>query len=181
MSISTKFTHADLLSYPEDNKRREIIDGELFVTPAPRIPHQKILLRLASALSTYLDKHRIGDLIISPMDVIFGDFDVLQPDLLFVLNEHKEILKDWVRGAPDLVVEILSATTEERDRGIKRKAYAKFGVQEYWIVDPQSRVIEIHGLARKRYELLHTRREGETLTSSLLPGFSLPVAAIFEH
>ncbi len=179
MSISTKFTHADLLNCPEDSKRREIIDGELFVTPAPRIPHQKILLRLTSAITTYLDKHPLGDLIISPMDVIFSDFDVLQPDLLFVLNEHKEILKDWVRGAPDLVVEILSPTTEARDRGIKLKAYAKFGVQEYWIVDPDSRAIEIYRLAKKAYKLAQTCREAESLTTTLLPGFTCPLASIF--
>ncbi len=179
MSISTKFTHADLLSCPEDNKRREIIEGELFVTPAPRVPHQTILLNLTVATQNYLGQHPVGRLLMSPMDVIFGDFDVLQPDLLFVLNEHKEILKDWVRGAPDLVVEILSPTTEARDRGVKLKAYARFGVQEYWIVDPDARAIEIYRLAKKSYKLVQTCRDTESLTSALLPGFSSPLASIF--
>ncbi len=179
MSISTKFTHADLLGCPEDNKRREIIDGELFVTPAPRIPHQTILVRLTAAIQNYLSENPVGTLLVSPMDVIFSNFDVLEPDLLLVLNERKEILKDWVRGAPDLVVEILSPTTEARDRGIKLKAYGRFGVQEYWIVDPDARAVEIYRLAKKSYKLVQTCRESDSLTSSLLPGFSCPLTSIF--
>lgn len=177
--IGTKFTHADLLSVPEDNKRREIIDGELVVTPAPKIPHQTILLNIASAFRDYLKERPIGQVIISPMDVILSDYDVLEPDLLFVSNERKEILKDWVRGAPDLVVEVLSPTTAARDRGIKLKAYARFGVREYWIVDPDEQAIEIYRLTPEGYEVAQAFSSNETLASPLLPGFGLPVGSIF--
>lgn len=180
MIISTKYTHADLLSFPEDGKRREIIDGDMFVTPAPKLNHQRILIRLTEAFLNHLSSHPVGELIVSPMDVIFSDFDVLEPDLIFVLNEHKEILKDWVRGAPDLVIEILSPTTAARDRGVKLRTYARFGVKEYWIVDPEERAVEVYHLMLEGYELVRTFQQTDTITSSLLPEFALPVSAVFK-
>lgn len=180
MIISTKYTHADLLSFPEDGKRREIIDGDMFVTPAPKLNHQRVLVRLTEVLLGYLSSHPAGELIVSPMDVIFSDFDVLEPDLIFVLNEHKEILKDWVRGAPDLVVEILSPTTAARDRGVKLRTYARFGVKEYWVVDPEERAIEVYQLAAEGYELTSRVAADETLTSPLLPGFRLSTGHLFQ-
>jgi Uma2 family endonuclease len=141
MVISTKFTHADLLVMPDDGKRREIVDGQLFM---------------------------------APLDVIFSDYDVLEPDLLFVLNEHRSIIQDWVRGAPDLVIDVLSPTTARQDRGPKLKAYARFGVPECWIVDPDQQAVEVYRLAQHVYELAQTLREPESVTSPLLPGFALP-------
>jgi Uma2 family endonuclease len=179
MLISTKFTHADLLAMPEDGKRREIIEGELFVTPSPNLTHQRISRRIELALANYLEAHPIGEIFDAPMDVILSDFDVLEPDLLIVLNEHHEILKTWVEGTPDLVIEILSATTSSRDRGSKLKAYARHGVTEYWIVDPDQRVIEVYRLGREKYRLSQVFHETETLASAMLPNFSLPLAGVF--
>ncbi len=178
--IGTKFTHADLLSLPEDNKRREIIEGELFVTPSPIANHQTILLNLAKTFLDYLNDHPIGKVYVSPLDVILSEFDVLQPDLMFVLKERTGIVKDWVRGAPDLVIEILSPTTAARDRGIKLKAYARFGVKEYWIVDPDERAVEVCRLTPEGYTLAQTCGRKDTLASTLLPGFALSVGSIFE-
>lgn len=179
MIISTKYTHADLLTFPEDGKRREIIDGDMLVTPAPRLNHQRILRRLILAFEKYLERNPIGELCYSPMDVIFSDFDVLEPDLLLVLNARKEIMQDWVRGAPDLVMEVLSPTTAARDRGVKLRTYARFGVKEYWIVDPEERAVEVYQLTAGGYELIQTIAEGATLTSPLLPGFALAVGQLF--
>jgi Uma2 family endonuclease len=114
------------------------------------------------------------------LEVILSDYDVLQPDLLFVRNERKEILKDWVRGAPDLAVEILSPSTAARDRGIKLKAYARFRVTEYWIVDPEAQTIELYRLAPEGYELTRAFRRDEALASPLLPDFTLLVGSIFQ-
>lgn len=180
MIISSKFTHADLLAAPEDNKRREIIDGELFVTPSPYFDHQRILRNLYDALRRYLEKHPIGELLFAPLDVILSEYDVLEPDLLFVLNEHRHILKDWVRGAPDLAVEILSSTTASRDRGLKMRTYARYGVREYCLVDPNQRAIEVYRLVAGGYELARTFQSTDTLTSELFPGLGLPVTPIFE-
>ncbi len=180
MIIGTKYTHADFLLMPNDGKRREIVDGELLVTPSPNLGHQRISRNIVYALLEYLEEHPIGELLDAPMDVILSDYDVVEPDLLFVLNEHRNILKDWVRGAPDLVVEVLSPTTAANDRGPKMKAYARFGVREYWIADPDRKTIEVYRLVEAGYQLVQMFGEQETLTSSLLPGFSLLVGRLFE-
>ncbi len=179
MGISTKFTHADLLAIPDDGKRRELLDGEVSVSPSPKFWHQFVSGRIAAALFRYLAEHPIGLLLLAPLDVIFGELDVLEPDLILVLNEHRSILQDWVRGAPDLVIEVLSPTSAANDRGPKLKAYARFGVPEYWIADPDAKAIEVYQLGRQEYQLAQIFGEFETLTSTLLPGFTLPVAEVF--
>src|SRR5579863_4527081 len=180
MGISTKFTHADLLAMPEDNRRREILDGELIVSPTPKLLHQDIVLRLAVAFCRYLEEHPIGRVFASPLDVIFTELDVLEPDLIFVLEEHRHILQDWIRGTPDLVIEVLSPSSVWRDRGPKLRAYARFGVPEYWIADPDARAIELYRLGKEEYESPRIFLEQETLTSPVIPGFILPVGKVFE-
>jgi Uma2 family endonuclease len=180
MIASLKYTHADLLQMPDDGKRREIIDGDLYVRPSPVNYHQKILLNLTMAFGKFLENHPLGELRFAPLDVILGEHDVLEPDLLLVLNEHQDILQDWVRGAPDLVIEILSPTTATRDRGIKLKAYARYCVGEYWIVDPIAQVIEVYRLTAKVFHLAATGAKGNTVETPLLPGFSLAVSSIFK-
>ncbi len=180
MSISSKFTHADLLAIPEDNKLREIIDGDLYVTPSPFVSHQRILQNLYDALWQFLRANPSGELLHAPLDVILSDHDVLQPDLLFVGTERTNILKDWVRGAPDLAVEILSSTTASRDRGLKMRTYARYGVREYWLVDPEQKTVEVYRLVEAGYELARTFQSTDTLTSELFPGLGLPVTPIFE-
>jgi len=180
MGISTKFTHADLLAIPCDGKRREIVDGEMVVSPTPKFWHQLVSVRIAAALLRYLAEHPIGLLLLAPLDVIFGEVDVLQPDLILVLNEHRSILQDWVRGAPDLVIEILSPTIAANDRGPKLKAYARFGVPECWIADPDAKTIGVYRLSRQKYQLAQVFGEYEAPTSALLPGFKLSVAEVFQ-
>ncbi len=180
MITSLKYTHADLLQMPDDGKRREIIDGDLYVTPSPINYHQMILFNLTMAFGKFLETHPLGKLRFAPLDVILSDYDVLEPDLLLVLNEHKDFLQDWVRGAPDLVIEILSPSTEARDRGIKLKAYARFGVREYWIVDPVAQVVEVYRLTAEGFHLAGIFAKGNSVETPLLPGFSLAVAAIFQ-
>jgi Uma2 family endonuclease len=179
MVISTKYTHADLLAIPADNKRREILDGELLVSPSPLFFHQLIVHRFLTAFDRYLDRNPIGEILLSPLDVIFGESDVLEPDLIFVLSEHRHILQDWVRGVPDLVIEVLSPGSASMDRGPKLKACARFGVPEYWIVDPDAFTVETYGQSSTGYELVAAFGERDSVTSRLLPGFVLPVASIF--
>jgi Uma2 family endonuclease len=180
MISSLKYTHADLLAMPDDGKRREIIDGELYVTPSSVTEHQRILGNLAFAFWKFLEAHPLGDLLIAPLDIVLSEHDVLEPDLLFVLNEHKEFPQDWVRGAPDLVVEVLSPGTEARDCGPKSKAYARYGVGEYWIVDPAAGAIEVYRLTPQGYQLAAKRAADETVETPLLPAFSLAVGSIFK-
>lgn len=180
MVISTKYTHADLLVMPNDGKQRQIVDGELFVTPSPKFTHQHISSRIYLALGHYLETHPIGYVLYAPLDVILSESDVLEPDLLLVLNEHRSILQDWVRGAPDLVVEVLSLSTVRIDRGPKLRAYARFGVPECWLVDPEEKCVELYRLAGQTYALHEAFTGSQSLTSAILPGFSLAVAEIFK-
>ena len=178
MGISTKFTHADLLLMPDDLKRREIIDGDMFTTPSPTWRHQLISGNILFAFLRHLEVHSVG-IAVTHLDVILSDYDVVEPDLLFILNEHRNVIQDWIRGAPDLVIEILSPITEATDRGPKLKVYARFGIPEYWIVDPEKNAIEVYRLEERTYRLAQIVQGQETLTSPLLPEFALEVGEVF--
>jgi Uma2 family endonuclease len=144
MALS-QITWQDVQQLPDDGNRYEAIEGELYVTPAPSIRHQRIAKRLMLALHRLLEEPGHGELFFAPTGVEFpATEEGVQPDLLFVSNERKGILAEpWIQGAPDLVIEILSPTTARRDRGVKRKLYERQGVSEYWIVDPEAEAVEV--------------------------------------
>ena len=174
-----KLTHDDFLLFPDDGMRHELIDGEHYVTPTPILRHQQIVGRLYLAIGNYLAGHPIGQIILSPMDVILTRYDVVEPDLLYVSNERApDLLRDWVRGAPELVVEVASKSTRKRDETIKRNLYEREGVLEYWIIDGEIDVVRIHRRTGDHFERLSelSRAADDVLTSVLLPGFELPLA-----
>ncbi len=175
-----KFTYEDYRTTPED-KRYELLDGDLLMTPAPNLKHQQVLLRLSGRLGPFIEERALGELFVAPCDVVLSDHDVVQPDLLFVSRERERLLSggDAVRGAPDLVVEILSPATAGRDRGYKRALYARHGVAECWLVDPIDETIAIHQLQDGAPAVAHTFGRGRTLRSPLLAGFALDLAAVF--
>jgi len=179
-----KLTYEDYLCFPDDGKRREIIDGELYVTAAPNLKHQSISINLASALKLFLDQARLGRVFAAPTDVVLSEVDVVEPDILFVSKERAERLTESnVQGAPDLVVEILSPSTRRTDERIKLKRYERFHVREYWIVDPELEIVKVYrrgakaGLERVA-EL--AQEAGDALTTPLLPGLTIPLAKVFE-
>jgi Uma2 family endonuclease len=177
-----RYTYEDYLTFPDDGRRHELIDGEHFVTPAPVRRHQRLTVRLTFALEGWLRQHPVGELYVAPMDVILSDIDVVEPDLLFVSNERSQILGKWIHGAPDLVIEILSPSTRRVDEITKRRLYERVGVREYWIVDGEIEVVKIYrrqedGSFARAQELL--REEGHSLDTPLLPGFSLSLAELF--
>jgi len=185
MSIASelRLTNADLETMPEDGNRYEVIDGELYVSSAPSYIHQKILLRIAIAFAGYLGQHPIGE-ILTGVGVIFDDYDGVIPDLVFVTNERvrKTLAGGRFQAAPEIVIEILSPgrSNERRDRHVKRNLYAARDVAEYWIVDPESRAIELHR-RNAAGELVFDRSilSADELTSDLLPGFSVRVDTLF--
>ena len=137
MPVDIRLTYEDYCRLPSDGKRYEIIDGELFVTPSPFRPHQRVVTRLTRYLSTFVEENELGEVFVAPFDVVFSRFDVVEPDLLYVSKGRLSVLTEKnVQGAPDLVVEVLSPSTAETDRTIKLKLYARYGVQEHWIIDP---------------------------------------------
>jgi Uma2 family endonuclease len=177
-----KLTYADYEQIPNDGMRHEIIDGIHYVTPAPARRHQYFLARLTARLFTFAEERRLGQVYAAPFDVLFSDYDIVQPDLVFVSNERLGVLNDKnAQGAPDLVVEVLSPSTRRRDQTIKRRLYERDGVQEYWVVDPERGTVAVHrrsgtGFA-KAMEL--AAAAGDRLETPLLPGFALPLRDLF--
>lgn len=183
MSTKHLITVADLDNYPDDDGNRyEVIEGELLVSRAPGIPHQLVLLNLQVALSKYLTKDPIGRIVPGP-GAVFSLFDAVIPDLVFVTNERwtQIIADDRFVAAPDLVFEVVSPCRENRRRDVdlKRRLYGKYGVREYWIVDPEDRSVGIYQLEGTNLELAESFKDNDEIHSTVLPGLSLMTSAIF--
>ncbi len=179
-----RFRYEDYKSLPESmEKRYELLDGDLLMVPAPSTAHQRISRNLEVHLHEYCQQTNFGEVLDSPVDVVLGEADareVVQPDILLVAKARLSIIaEEEIRGAPDLVVEILSTGTEHRDRGYKRILYGRYGVREYWIVDPAGRTIEIHTLTQSGLELRVSITGDEIVESTLLPDLELTAESIF--
>lgn len=180
-----RFSYEDYRSLVAiSDKRYELFDGDIVMVPSPTAAHQQISRNLEFLLLSHVRAQRLGTVYYAPMDVVFGEGnerEVAQPDLLFVRTERRGIIgPDAVLGAPDLVVEILSPSTEALDRGYKKSLYARFGVAEYWIVDPKAQAIEVYALGSAGYELKGRYGKGDRFTSPLFPGLGLPLDEVFE-
>lgn len=176
-------TVADLDAFPEDDGNRyELIGGELFVSRAPGIPHQRVLLNLEICLSDYLKTHPIG-ILVPGAGAIFSDYDAVIPDLAFVRHQrwNQVVTGEKFTGAVDLVVEILTpgAANRRRDLEAKRRLYGKYGVEEYWIVDSENLSVAVFRLEGNELNEIVTISDHGQLTSPALPGFKLNVSAIF--
>ena len=183
-TAAVKLTYADLLALPDDRMRHELIDGEHHVTAAPTLRHQAVLGNLFATLHGFVQAHRLGEVFVAPLDVLLSYFDVLEPDVLFVGRARLARLEErFVRGAPDLAVEVLSPSTRGRDLMVKRRVYRQFGVAEYWIVDPAQETIEIFrggGSWFRAAESLSRAAGPQTFFSPLFPGLVLSLNQIFE-
>ena len=175
-----KFTYEDYRTAPPD-RRYELLDGDLIMVPAPNLEHQKVQRHLGQRLSQFIEERDLGEFFFAPCDVVLSDTDVVQPDLLFVSGKREHLLSggDNVRGAPDLVVEILSPATADRDRGYKRALYGRHGVTEYWLVDPTTGTISIHRQQAGALTMTRTFGREETLRSPLLAGLEIHLDDIF--
>jgi Uma2 family endonuclease len=178
---STKMTYEDLLLLPEDGLRHEIIDGEHYVNASPITKHQRVSYRLILAIGVYLDEHPVGILFHAPFDVVFSRYDVVEPDLIFISNERREILTTKnIQGSPDLLIEILSDSNRKYDEVTKRALYERTGVSEYWIVDPVADAVRIFRRnAAGRYERAAELFCGDILTSPFFPTLEIDVDRIF--
>jgi Uncharacterized protein conserved in cyanobacteria len=178
-----KLTYDDFLLFPDDGKRHELIDGEHYVTPSPSRKHQAISWNLTIIIGSYLESHPVGRAFAAPFDVVFSNFDVVEPDLLFISNARLEALTSKnVQGAPNLVVEIGSPSTRRRDEIIKRKLYERFGVEEYWVIDPEIETIAVYRHVDETYQrvLELAVERNDTLETPLLPHLTLPLQQIFK-
>lgn len=173
-----RFTYRDYLLLPEGD-RRELIEGDFYVVPAPSTRHQTIAANVGMALRGFVRSSRLGTVLWAPTDVVLSSESVVQPDILFVSNERRDIItEDNVSGAPDLVVEILSPSTAERDRELKLTLYARYGVREYWIVDLEDRSVEVMALEETGVQSVRRYTSG-LVESALLPGLETRHSEIF--
>lgn len=178
---TTKLTYHEYLLLPNDGKRYEIIDGDLFMTPAPATRHQTIAVRLSHLLMTYLEGHPVGIVLAAPCDVVLSEIDVVQPDLLLIRHDSAaRITETNIQGPPDLIIEILSPGTATRDRDLKRKRYEHFSVQEYWLVDPDQNPLELLAVKHGRYvEACRAARPAQC-APTLLPGLVLDLGLLLK-
>lgn len=178
-----KLTYDDFVLFADDGKRHELIDGEHYVTSSPNLKHQKVSGALHLLIATWLEDHPIGQIFYAPFDVVFSRYDVVEPDLLYVSNVRTPtvLTPAHVQGAPDLVIEIGSPSTRQRDETIKRHLYERSGVLEYWVVDPDIDVVRVYRRRDERFDraIELSREAGELLTTPLLPGLEMPLARIF--
>lgn len=177
--VTVKFTYQDYLHMPED-RRYELVEGEFFMVPSPNESHQRISAEIEYLLQSYVKKHKTGFVYDAPFDVVLSDEDVVQPDIIYVSKERRNIIThNNIQGAPDLVVEILSPKISYRDREIKRKLYGKYGVKEYWIVDPIKQTIEVLSSDMPGYKKTGTYDVNTPLSSPLLPALLIDLNSVF--
>lgn len=177
-----KLTYDDFLLFPDDGKRHEVIDGEHYVTPSPKVSHQRVVGTLFGVIWTHLQSHQIGEVFMAPLDVVMSRHDVVEPDILYVSNDRRaHILTTLnIQGAPDLAIEVTSKGTRKRDETIKRRLYER-GVSEYWVVDPEIAVIRIYQREGDRFARVRelSREAGDALTTPVLPGLEIALQRVF--
>ena len=174
-----QFTYADYLRQPDNGFRYEIIKGELYMSPAPRPRHQRVLVALLKAVLQYIDEHH-GEVLIAPIDLILpGLATPVQPDLLYLNQDQIDMVKEtYVEGAPQLIVEVLSPGNSDYDRQTKFNVYAEAGVAEYWLIDPDARTVEVFALRGRAYALAGKFEADDTLRSEVLAEFQVSVDQI---
>jgi Uma2 family endonuclease len=180
--IEPLLTVADLDALPDDNNRYELIEGELFVSRAPGLSHQRVLQNIQKFLLFYLDQNPIGILVPGP-GAIFSDYDAVIPDIAFVRNERwgELVTGEKLTGALDLIIEVISPGAENRRRDFtaKRQLYGKYGIEEYWIVDIENREVLVYRNENHSLREIAKLKNDDEVTSPVLPGFHLHVAEVF--
>ena len=172
----------DYRELPETGPRYQLIEGDLFMAPAPNRYHQGISFNITLLLGEYLRKRPIGKLYTAPFDVYFDQINAHQPDLLFVSKKNYSILTDaGAEGAPDFIVEILSPKTAFLDKKSKRRVFARAGVEELWIIDPEDRLIQVYFLQQNSEKPTVTLGAKATFTSPHFPGLKISAARIFQR
>ena len=178
-----KLTYDDLVLFPDDGLRHELIDGEHYVTPSPNTKHQQVVLKLGARILGWVERTSAGKVFIAPFDVVFTRFDAVQPDVIYMSSEcaAQVLTSANVQGVPELVVEVGSPSTRRRDDTLKRTLYEDAGVSEYWVADPELDVVRVYRREGHRFmkplELSAAARD--VLTTQLLPGLELSLEDIF--
>jgi Uma2 family endonuclease len=178
----SRVSFAELQRWPDDGRRYELYNGEAIVVPAPLLRHQRVAIHLEEVLGEY-ERATGGIMLHSPIDVVLSEFDVVQPDVVFFRQARRHLLDmmEPIRVPPDLVIEVLSRSTEARDRGRKMELFARVGVPEYWIVDPVANALEIYALERRAYVLAAACQVHERACSPTFPDLAVDADRLFEE
>ncbi|MBN1698630.1 MAG: Uma2 family endonuclease [Spirochaetales bacterium] len=173
-----KLTYRDFILFPDNGKRHELIDGDHFITPAPSIRHQIVSKNIEYLFERYFRNSDTGIILDAPVDVYLSDFDIVEPDLIIIKKENQKIIRDnYIKGHPDMVVEIISPSTQKNDIELKKHLYEKYGVEEYWIVDPDNNEVQQYVLREGTYMKRGTFTDG--ITAHILPDLSIDLKKIF--
>ena len=174
-----RYTYADYAQLPE-GAPYELIHGHLVMSPSPSFQHQKILRVLFRMLDAFVLQTDAGEIAFAPMDVCLSETDTVQPDLLFIATDRRDIIEEQrINGAPDLIVEVFSPSTTHRDVGVKKRLYETHGVREYWTVDPETQAVEVHVNTAHGFDQHARVVESGTVASALLDGFAIDLEDLF--
>lgn len=173
-------TYKDYEALPADGRRYELHDGELSGTPAPSPTHQRVSSNLFAALRHYVKTHGLGEILYAPIDCILNDITIVQPDIVYLEPRRLQAISArGIEGPPTLVVEILSPSTTQIDRGVKFQLYARHEVPYYWIVDPEARSIEAYILTGSAYQLAARLEGAESVSLPPFPDLALVPASLW--
>ena len=175
-----KLTYEDYAELPDDGRRYEILDGELEVSPAPSTRHQGVLGNLFWVLHGHVRERGLGSVYCAPIDVILAPSTVVQPDLVLVAAGKAAIITERaIEGPPDLAVEILSPWSTHRDRVAKAALYARYGIRQYWVVDPDARILEVYELEGAGYRLVGRHESAAIVRTALLPDLEIDLGGVW--
>jgi Uma2 family endonuclease len=173
-------TAEEYYALPEETPSHQLVEGELIMAPAPNRYHQTISHNIELLLGNFLRQNPLGKVYDAPFDVELDEHNVFQPDKVFVSKARESILTDHgARGAPDLVIEILSPSSAALDRQRKRKVYARTGVEELWFIDPDARRVEVYRLQDDAERAAALYYEDDSFESAVLPGLAISVREVF--
>lgn len=174
-----RYTYQDYLQTPEGNLY-ELLNGNLVMSPSPYTKHQVVSMELTLLLGTFVKQKKLGKIFDAPTDVYFDDDNCVQPDLLYIANEHSHIITEKnIKGVPDLIIEIVSPSSVHRDTVEKKQLYARFGVNEFWLVYPDEKIIEIYVIKKNNYILGKCFMQGDILESPLFKGLKIKLEEVF--
>jgi Uma2 family endonuclease len=181
-AVHPRVSFAELCRWPDDGRQYELYDGEVIVVPSPFLRHHRVGSHVEALLREYEERNG-GITGRAPLDIVLTEYDVIQPDVVFFRADRRHLIENWevTRVPPDLAVEVLSRSTERRDRGRKMDLLARFGVPEYWIIDPVGNVLELYQLQSGSYVLTAVAGEKDRVESPTLAGLSFEAGRLFEE
>lgn len=174
-----EWTEADYFALPDTNHLVELSEGRLIVPPPPTRSHQIAVQRLFIRLHGFVQERELGEVYIAPLPVRLWPGKIREPDIFFIAKEHIDRIGEKACGVPDLAVGVFSPSTQDMDRGEKFFEYAKAGVQEYWLVDPEKQRVEVYVLRGRAYELKERYGSGDIAYSELLSDFEIRADEVF--